>query len=1452
MQTVANIGNVLHAYSITNNAELEIRFDSKYIKKDWYMSLLTEGIKRGTAVFDQTINLISDIVDGYNAQQITFVDGVKQSDATIQYTKKQIVRTQQINGLVPYRLTLSTENQTNASGVPNLARIKLRLSIHKYPKLEDWRIDFTFVKQLNVVKSQLISYRDKMFIKYDLNKFVDQAPWLFADKYELEIEHIGKTKTGITEANIQNVIEIIYGMVSPNHKQIEGYQNAIHTAAQLIMPPQKAELFRMRNGLKKLFNAVKEMNRLNYFTDIFPKIQQYYATIKADGYRALVHAHSNNVKVIGHELTTFTLNTALKHDIVADAEVVNNRPMIFDVMYVGGVNISQKPFSERIKFIKDVVLLLEKHVVPKKYIKLTNTWAVDLKEMWEEKYDHGVDGIIFNAESGSYENMEVWKWKPIDKMSVDFMVMNTPDELIGTDIYNRIPNHTLMLLFCSIRGGQFKSLHIRKLPFYDKIFPNQANHDIFPIQFTTPDNPTAYLYHHPDDSKIHASELHGRISEFNYTDNKWSIMRIREDRDVDIKQGTYFGNNYHVAMVIWNNYSNPLLFSDIITPTPNKMGYFITHDSSAHKAIRNFHSFIKSKVMGSFFKGSKWLVDLGGGKGQDMFRYSKIGIAEALIIDSDREALTLVQSKMFSHKKSVGIYRTRLLTKLMDLNEPYLDNIKRLNTIIPNDGVPSVMCNFAIHYFMATKVTARNLINMVNALIGKTANRPGGGTFMFVCLNGKRVFELLQSKKEGQSVDYVDNGLTKFSIKRMYTSNQFMEVGQKIGMVLPFSDQKYYEEYLVNVDYIIGIFKNMGYTVLLNKSFDYWLDMATIESSSTVTNMTDTDKRYTVLHQVVVVNKTQITSVRKTKIEEKKLFEQGLGTFSDMSTVLPQKHKSQLISRWFDLIQSGRKTVEGRLNKGTFAKVNPGDIIEFTKTGTQQTIIVKVVDIKKYATFEEMFGNGGETVESALPGIESVTNAVELYHKIYPPELTKKHGVIAVHIQLIGVYGSGDDELKSDTISIITKICNMCKYKQLFVKLFLEGLHKTIDPIETVDDIKYEFPYNQDSIIRPSRHIGQRKLFLSEVQFLNDNNSGICLYAGAAPGNKTHYLSELFPNVKFILIDPNKFNLIVPPHNNSHRLQKHDDIVHIYSNYATKSNIYKINKTVSEMSDNEKNELLQFITDSKYKIFIIEDYMDAIYAKLFKDLNVTFISDIRSNSSDDGYPMDIDIYWNISMMFNWIQVMKPSESMLKHRMPFGSDASKPMIVNERYQESFDQSRAFGIDFYNDYKNDKMRMCHAKLYIQAWSPISSTELRMRVTRADLNNIVEYDVKAIESKLCYYNNINRSYVYHTNNNASEELNFCHCNDCALENKILSEYVSRNNTNARVTDIVKKLGTVTHRPLISVHKVNIWKPLDTTYLKTYVDAAILEYSNNRRLTSDRSKNYKKSKGDTGSNIK
>ena len=134
------------------------------------------------------------------------------------------------------------------------------------------------------------------------------------------------------------------------------------------------------------------------------------------------------------------------------------------------------------------------------------------------------------------------------------------------------------------------------------------------------------------------------------------------------------------------------------------------------------------------------------------------------------------------------------------------------------------------------------------------------------------------------------------------------------------------------------------------------------------------------------------------------------------------------------------------------------------------------------------------------------------------------------------------------------------------------------------------------------RHWGQRKLLLSEILFLTrwGHKSKKIIYAGAAPGCHIPFLSSLFPEHKFVLVDPNPF----------------------------------------QITENEN-------------IQIINDYFTDELAAGFKE-DVLFISDIRTADWRQMNPAENEEYIikdNNSQM-KWIQLMQPAKSMLKFRCPY--------------------------------------------------------------------------------------------------------------------------------------------------------------------------------------------------------
>jgi cap2 methyltransferase len=143
--------------------------------------------------------------------------------------------------------------------------------------------------------------------------------------------------------------------------------------------------------------------------------------------------------------------------------------------------------------------------------------------------------------------------------------------------------------------------------------------------------------------------------------------------------------------------------------------------------------------------------------------------------------------------------------------------------------------------------------------------------------------------------------------------------------------------------------------------------------------------------------------------------------------------------------------------------------------------------------------------------------------------------------------------------------------------------------------------------VKIAMHFGQRKLLLSEIEFLTNcgNLSNIVVYAGSAPGYHIILLAKYFPNHKFDLFDPSKFGI--------------------------------------EETDNIKIHQIPFT--------------DAI-AQNCVDKNILFISDIRTDTHKYTEEWEDEIVSNMEMQKKWIDIINPKMAMLKFRLPYYSGVTK--------------------------------------------------------------------------------------------------------------------------------------------------------------------------------------------------
>jgi len=106
-----------------------------------------------------------------------------------------------------------------------------------------------------------------------------------------------------------------------------------------------------------------------------------------------------------------------------------------------------------------------------------------------------------------------------------------------------------------------------------------------------------------------------------------------------------------------------------------------------------------------------------------------------------------------------------------------------------------------------------------------------------------------------------------------------------------------------------------------------------------------------------------------------------------------------LYNKPFQSIQLGKKVYEVRLYDAKRQLIKRGDHIVFTNLTTEETITVKVTEIKRYESFKGMY----EQIDKKLLDCEndSLEEMLESTYKIYTKEQEEKWGTVAIRIEVI-------------------------------------------------------------------------------------------------------------------------------------------------------------------------------------------------------------------------------------------------------------------------------------------------------------------------------------------------------------------------------------------------------------------------------------------------------------------
>jgi ribA/ribD-fused uncharacterized protein len=923
---VANIREFVFIASRDTNAELEIKVLSGQIQTKDVADRLVKAIEDITtggateehrASFSYSDGLRVNVLGAETIHKVCTTNSFRNIPLTVERKRKYFdVGTSTVEHKVQddvidipdlrLRFTLRHEEQLRKdfSGSPMDPANHIRILHRKSWKTADGllRIDFSMTKSK--------SKTNKTFA--DILK---QPP-----TYELEIEVIDRN------ADEKKIVESMFRHAAA---LLAAYQNSPFLLTEAEKTRYQLEFERM----KMHFVNPVTMERRHIISDRPHNVLTgYTVTNKADGERSfLVVAQDKRLlRITPSGKITWTGITSTKDSHVGDildGEYLSDRNLfcIFDVYRFRGKaterlplmtsddDVLKDPLKSRLGcahlFVDDLRKDFTAAFSAKPFRIETKLFLAGNGPMMEKaintlldtKFEYPTDGLIFTPRASGVAPpqdrkgdvwLRVYKWKPADQNSIDFLVRFKPGDSYDPVLGQRVFRGTLyvsrspgadIIYPCETITGEYKP---PTLPADLQVIAETRDRVPSPFQPAAPKAPNANEILIPVNSKgIPIDETGARIEDNTIIEcsrdtdrGRWNIMRTRYDKTFQYRVlgKPQFGNDTAVAESIWTNIHNPVteqMIRQISSNPPSDTFedelYFRDNLEARDRVMKDisaFHNKIKENYYHSSVKVGDTLLELAVGRANDLHKWRKtkpskvVGVdLSASNIDAPKQGACVryiqesKKSKLPPALFIVGDMSQPLLEqeshyfKILDKREPattpYLEKFAGLTEF------DVISCQFAIHYACETEESFRMFVGNLT--------RHGKGLFFGTCLDGQSVYSLLLGK-QSHTFRADKQVFGEFTKEYADGSGWTEEFGKAILVKLE-SFEKAQREYLVPFEKVREILAENDYELVGSNLFsdEY--------ASQTDNTLTQEQQSYSFLHRAFVFKRVP----KKPEPEEK-------------------------------------------------------------------------------------------------------------------------------------------------------------------------------------------------------------------------------------------------------------------------------------------------------------------------------------------------------------------------------------------------------------------------------------------------------------------------------------------------------------------------------------------------------------------------------------------------------
>ena len=524
-----------------------------------------------------------------------------------------------------------------------------------------------------------------------------------------------------------------------------------------------------------------------------------------------------------------------------------------------------------------------------------------IRTLLDTTFEYPTDGLVFTPRSSPVAPisdrkgdtwLRVYKWKPADQNSIDFLVRFTGGESYdpglsvstrkGTLFVGRTPGSDIVYP-CETMTGEYRQ---PEMPPELRLIAETRDRAPSPFQPTAPKAPNAYEIQIPLSPKgFPVDLLGGRVEDNTIIEctrdvdgGRWKVLRTRYDKTYKYRVLglAEFGNDIHVADDIWTNIHNPVteeMLRNVTTSPPDdtfedELYYRDTLEARDRvmRDVMDFHNRVKEDLYRSAIRQGDTLLELAVGRANDLHKWRKTKPSKIVGIDYAKGNIEGSRQGACVRylKESAKVKLPPALFIEADMTQPILEQDNRyIKMLDKREPAPTeylqkfvgltefdvISCQMAIHYACETEETFRSFVGNLT--------RMGKGLFFGTCLDGQAVYSLLLGKSGYMFRDPGKGQIFGEMTKEYADGDGWTEEFGKGIVVKLESFEKPEKEFLVPFGKVIEILKENGYELVGSSSFrDHY-------GSQTQTVLTGDLQEFSFLHRSFVFKRVEVVKAKE-------------------------------------------------------------------------------------------------------------------------------------------------------------------------------------------------------------------------------------------------------------------------------------------------------------------------------------------------------------------------------------------------------------------------------------------------------------------------------------------------------------------------------------------------------------------------------------------------------------